>query len=165
MKSVATAENTLSGEIDERRQHPDRRSSSRRKFLKIGQMFWPNGDFYECIVLNLSEKGAKLEIRGPLPKQFDLVVDGHQWRRSCTLVWRKANQVGVKFKGRTLLVASRPAEGTDGFRGYVDACRMLATRTAAQSDRELLLEMAEAWTAIIRRLRRLQRNQSSAGTL
>ena len=165
MKKVATAEAIPLGEIDERRRDPDQRSSPRRRFLKIGQTFWPNGDSSECVVLNLSERGAKLEIRGVLPRRFDLVIDGQRWRRSCALVWRKANRVGVRFEGQALLVSSKSVEGTDGFRHYVDACRMLATRTETAPDRELLLEMAEAWIAIIRRVRRLQKEQSRASSL
>ena len=45
MKSIANAERIELGEIDDRRQTPDRRRSSRRKILRRGLTFWPNGDF------------------------------------------------------------------------------------------------------------------------
>jgi len=156
MKNVESAESILLGVIDERRQDPDRRSASRKKTIKGGRTFWPNGESSDCIILNLSEKGALLEIRGPFPNLFDLVIDGHQWRRSCTVIWRKANRVGVKFQESSAL--SWPIKRTDEFNRYIDACKILATRTATPSDRELMLEMAQAWITIIRRLRRLQRN-------
>ncbi len=158
MKAVESVEGNLLGAIDERRRDPDRRSASRKRVVKGGRTFWPNGDSSDCIILNLSERGALLECRGPLPNLFDLIIDDPQWCRSCTVIWRRANRVGVKFEGPSAL--SRPIKRKDEFNRYIDACRMLARRTSTPSDRELMLEMAEAWIAIIRRLRRLQSSSS-----
>jgi len=158
MKTIADADDIPLGELDERRQHPDRRKSARRKVLKRGRTYWLNGDSSECIVVNLSDGGAHLDIRGSLPDRFDLVVDGYRWCRSCVVVSRKMNHVGVKFEGQSTLIPSRPIQRTDEFRRYIDVCRILANRVAARTDQELLLEMAEAWTVIIRRLARLQPN-------
>jgi PilZ domain len=155
MKPVANAERVQLGENEDRRQNRDRRRSPRRKMLRRGLTFWPNGDSSECIVDNLSETGAQLVLRGPAPNSFDLAVDGEQWRRSCAVVWRKANRVGVEFQEQapaTNLTKS-PTQQTADFRRYALECRMLATR-AAPSDRELLMEMAAAWTTVVRRLRR-----------
>ena len=155
MKSIANAERAQLGEIDDRRQDPDRRRSSRRKILRRGLTFWPNGDSSECIVYNLSETGAQLVLRGPAPNSFDLAVEGDQWRRLCAVVWRKANRIGVKFQeqARVTKLTKSPAQQTADFRRYVVECQMLASR-AALADRELLLEMADAWTTVVRRLRR-----------
>jgi hypothetical protein len=158
MKIVESAEGIALDELDERRTGLDRRKASRKKVLRGGRTYWPNGDSSDCIILNLSERGAHLEIRGPLPNLFDLAMVGHHWRRSCTVVWRKANRVGVKFEGQSSVASSRPTRRIDKFSGYVDACQALAARTVVRSDRELMLEMAEAWVAIIRQLRRLQRS-------
>ena len=57
-----------------------------------------NGDSCECIVLNLSETGAQLELHGLAPNVSDLVVEGDRKRRSSFVVWRKAKRVGVKFQ-------------------------------------------------------------------
>ncbi len=154
MKTATNADDILSGGIDERRQDLDRRNASRRKVLKGGRVLWPNGDSSECIVINISERGAHLRLHGPAPSFFDLVVEGDQWRRSCSVIWRKANRIGVKFQEQAHLVSS--VKRIDEFRRHIDECRILATRAAAPSDRDLLLEMAEAWIAVIRRLRRLQ---------
>lgn len=155
MKPIANAERAQLGEIDDRRQNPDRRHSSRRKILRRSLTFWPNGDSSGCIVYNLSETGAQLVLRGPAPNSFDPAVEGDQWRRSCAVVWRKANRIGVKFQeqARVTKLTKSPAQQIADFRRYVVECQMLASR-AALADRELLLEMAEAWTTVVQRLRR-----------
>ena len=155
MKPIANAERAQLGEIDDRRQNPDRRHSSRRKILRRSLTFWPNGNSSECIVYNLSETGAQLVLRGPAPNSFDLAVEGDQWRRSCAVVWRKANRIGVKFQeqARVTKLTKSPAQQIADFRRSVVECQMLASR-AALVDRELLLEMAEAWTTVVQRLRR-----------
>src|SRR5579864_4632966 len=96
-EAAANPDRMQLGEIDDRRTTPDRRLASRRKILKFGKTFWPNGDSSECLVYNLSETGAQLEVRSPVPNVFDLLVEGDPWRRSCSVVWRKANRAGVKF--------------------------------------------------------------------
>jgi hypothetical protein len=100
MKALASDAGIQLAEIDDRRQNSDRRGLPRRKIIKGGRTFWPNGDSSECIVYNLSASGAHLEIRGPAPNVFDLEIDGDRSRRSCVVVWRKAKRIGVKFQGR-----------------------------------------------------------------
>lgn len=143
---------TQPDEFDDRRLTPDRRASSRRKLLKKGQTFWPNGDSSECIVHNLSETGAQLDIRGHAPNVFDLLVDGDPWRRSCVVIWRNANRIGVRFQAPSCLEASSAKKSAVHFLRYVDECRTLAQR-ADPSHREILLEMADAWAVVVRRLR------------
>jgi PilZ domain len=71
---------------------------------------WPIG---ECVVRDISAGGAKFvhKIADELPADLILALskDGHV-RRSCEFVWRKDDQVRVRFvqlAGRTS-VASRP---------------------------------------------------------
>ena len=71
MMIAANIEVAQQGEVGDRRQTPDRRSSTRRKILKGGRTYWLNGDSSECTVLNVSETGAHLELRGPAPNVFD----------------------------------------------------------------------------------------------
>jgi hypothetical protein len=145
----------LCGEIDDRRQNQDRRRAPRRKMWKSGRIFWPNGDSSDCIVRNLSESGAQLERLGPVPNRFDLVVDGQGWRAPCSVVWRDENRVGVIFDEQlrfTLKPLARARQLAD-FRRYCDECLRLAKRVAT-TDREVLLEMSQAWSAVIRRLRK-----------
>lgn len=151
------AESLLIGKLDDRRQHPDRRASPRRRLLKSGRTFWPNGDSSECTVINLSGTGAQLEIRGPTPNAFDLTIEGDRLRRSCCVVWRKANRIGVRFHEQSQLTQANPA--TNLFmecRRYAEKCQELAER-ATPSEREILLGMAEMWIKVLRRLRRKAR--------
>jgi hypothetical protein len=158
MKSAAITDNTELGEIDERRTNPERRISSRRKLLRGGRTLWPNGDSSECTVYNYSETGAKLELHGCAPNAFDLAIDGESLRRSCLVVWRKANFVGVKFQVPSQLVLSigNSMRNVSDFKKYVEECQKLAQR-AAPTDRAILIEMAEAWKTAIRRLRKKAR--------
>jgi len=139
-------------DVDERRKTPDRRVSSRRRTLKSGWAFWANGDSSECVVCNLSQTGAQLELRGPVPNLFDLVIDGHVLRRPCVVIWRKAKRVGVKFQGASAASARTPRQ-VRRLRDYAEECRRLADQ-ASPSDREILSEMAEAWIKVMRRLNR-----------
>jgi PilZ domain len=141
-------------ELVDRRQNPDRRGSVRRKLLRGGRTFWPNGDSSECMVRNLSETGAQLIIQGPVPNLFDLVIEGDQSRHACAVAWRQADRVGVKFTNRPpTVVALKPVSVSVQCRRYADECRRLAKR-ATLSDRKLLLEMADTWIAVTRRLTR-----------
>jgi hypothetical protein len=141
-------------EIDDRRIGSDRREAPRKKVLRGARAVWPNGDSTECVVYNLSDTGAHLELRGPAPNTFDLVVDGEQYPRSCRVVWRRANRTGVKFQGLTPF-ARMPADSTSKIsacREYAETCRALANRVEP-SDRDILLKMADAWEKVTRHLR------------
>ena len=161
MTPAEDADSVPLGEIDDRRQNSDRRGSLRRKILKRGLTFWPNGDSSECTVYNLSDTGAQLELRGVAPNLFDLAVEGDNWRRKCCVVWRRANRIGVKFQEQSPLKVSNRKPSAD-FSRYAQVCQMLADR-AAPSDCALLLEMAEAWVTVIKRLQKKSRQQSNPG--
>jgi hypothetical protein len=96
-------------------------------------------------VHNLSDTGAHLQIRGPVPKTFNLVIDGDQISRACCVVWRSANRIGVKFEGQVEIAGL-----ASSFKQHANQCRMLAA-AAAKVDREILLKMAETWEALVRR--------------
>lgn len=86
------------GAIDDRRKSGgDRRSSPRTRTLKGAQIVWPTGNPVKCIVRNLSDTGAKIEVHGPVPGTFELVFDSDRSRRSCRVVWRKEPMMGVRF--------------------------------------------------------------------
>jgi hypothetical protein len=139
--------------IDDRRINPDRRAnvdrrrSPRKKVLKGGRTAWPNGDSTECTVHNLSATGAHLQIRGPVPKTFNLIIDGDQVSRSCCVVWRNASRVGVKFEGELEIAALKSS-----FKQHAKQCRTLA-QGAVSADRDSLLSMADTWKALARRFR------------
>ena len=158
MESVASANSTEPEVLDERRQAPDRRISPRRKVIRGGRTYWPNGDSAECTVYNYSETGAKLELIGHAPNAFDLAVDGDPQRRSCLVVWRKENCVGVIFQVPSQLALSvgNAMRNTSDFKQYIKECQNLAQR-ADPSDSKILLEMSEAWQTAIQWLRKKAR--------
>jgi hypothetical protein len=161
MKALASDAAIQAAEIDDRRHSPDRRHSAdrrgtrRKKLLKGGRTFWPNGDSSECTVYNLSEEGAHLEICGPAPNVFDLEIENDQWRRPCSVVWRKGKRIGVKFQPPPQL--RRAGNSMKKVAGqYAEVCRTMAERSD-RSQRETLLNMAEAWETVGRRLRKTPR--------
>jgi len=53
-----------------------------------------------CIIRNLSDSGAKLEVASVanIPRTFDLVV-GKVRPQPCIVVWRAVKELGVQFGG------------------------------------------------------------------
>lgn len=153
MTSLIGIDRAPADDVDDRRRNPDRRGSVRRKILRSARTIWPNGDSSECMICNISETGAKLILCGPVPNLFDLVIEGDQRRHECEVVWRQDTRVGVKFKNQPQIVISKPASASVQCHRYADECRKLAERSAP-SDRGLLLEMANSWMSVARRLRR-----------
>lgn len=53
-----------------------------------------------CIVRNVSDSGAKLEVGRVtgIPDRFDLVVPGHR-PQPCRVVWRAMKEIGVQYQG------------------------------------------------------------------
>lgn len=54
----------------------------------------------DCIIRNVSETGAKLEVQGvgKIPNTFVLIAPGHE-NHSCRVVWRSLREMGVAFTG------------------------------------------------------------------
>lgn len=52
----------------------------------------------DCIIRNLSDSGAKLEVAtvGNIPQTFDLIAPGHR-PHPCRVVWRALRELGVVF--------------------------------------------------------------------
>jgi len=159
---LSTTEPVEQQEIDDRRILPerrtalnDRRESPRQRMLKIGRTYWPNGDSIECEVRNLSLSGAQLEVRGPIPNTFELVIDCDRYRRTCFVVWRNGSRIGVKFARTTQpnSISGGEVSKTTEYRQYAAFCRKLALDSDVLS-REMLLKMAMAWEANAQRPRR-----------
>jgi hypothetical protein len=99
--TTAVANANITDEIDDRRSagKDDRRGKLRIKTYKGAKIIWPNSAPVRCVVRNLSETGAKLEVHGlVLQNSFELVFDLDQSRRSCRVLWRKEPWIGVKFR-------------------------------------------------------------------
>ena len=72
---------------------------------------------------------------------------------SMLVIWRKENRIGVKFHAPSRLDSTIAKYSPARFMQFVEECQTLAQR-ADPSHRELLLEMADAWAVVVRRLRR-----------
>jgi hypothetical protein len=76
----------------------NRRASPRVRTLKKGSIVLQHGSsVYDCIVRNLSETGAMLQVGGfNIPSHFELRVDKIP-HHECTVRWRAQNSIGVSF--------------------------------------------------------------------
>jgi hypothetical protein len=62
---------------------------------------------FNCLVMDVSPAGARVNAEGlALPNSFTLVLDSHgSTTRLCSVMWRDAYTVGVKFIPRPELAA------------------------------------------------------------
>jgi len=76
----------------------EKRISPRRRVMNPGTIGF-NGSGVECLVCNLSESGAAIELKGAIyvPESFNLTVDSERIDKSCRVVWRKYQRLGVIF--------------------------------------------------------------------
>jgi PilZ domain len=132
-------------EIDNR-DMPDLRKSPRKKVLKAAQAYWPNGYSSECVVHDISETGARLELHGPVPNVFDLITEDEGRRRTCVVVWRRKVKIGVRFNNISDEAAS--SEKSKLAR-WAHICKVVAEHVTLIC-REILLEVAETLTKIAR---------------
>jgi hypothetical protein len=75
------------------------RAALRHRVLKSGSIEF-HGGVIDCLVRNISETGAALEVASPLgiPETFNLVIPGDHSSRACKVAWRKDKRIGVAFK-------------------------------------------------------------------
>jgi hypothetical protein len=76
----------------------EKRISPRRRVMNPGTIGF-NGSGVECLVCNLSESGAAIELKGAIyvPESFNLTVDSERIDKSCRVVLRKYQRLGVIF--------------------------------------------------------------------
>jgi PilZ domain len=75
----------------------EQRISPRNRVMKPGTIGF-NGSGVECLVCNVSETGAAIEVRGAIvPESFNLTVDSEAINKDCRVVWRKYQRLGVAF--------------------------------------------------------------------
>ncbi len=82
---------------DARTAKENRRRAPRMKVFKGGHIVWLPGTSVECIIRNLSETGAMLEVYSPVPRNFELIFDGDESRHPCRVIWQKDQRLGVEF--------------------------------------------------------------------
>ena len=77
----------------------ERRKLTRTRVLKGAKMLFGKLSVIDCVVRNLTNSGAGLEVPNTsgLPETFDLTLDAGHSTRPSRFVWRKLNKAGVKF--------------------------------------------------------------------
>lgn len=77
----------------------ERRGSHRHKTFKGGSISFDLAPPVACIIRNMSESGAGLELSNPaqVPDSFDLLIKPELLKRHCRVVWRADNRLGVQF--------------------------------------------------------------------
>ncbi len=53
-----------------------------------------------CVVLDVSNNGARLGAKAALPDKFTLMLSAKGALRDCEVMWRREQEVGVKFVRR-----------------------------------------------------------------
>ena len=77
----------------------DQRSDHRHRTYKGGRINAKRLPGMDCLIRNLSDTGACLEIDSMrvTVDEFDLVILPEYLNRKCRVVWRKSRWIGVRF--------------------------------------------------------------------
>ena len=77
----------------------EKRTTPRSRILKSGTISFDLAAGIDCVVRNISDEGACLEVTSPLgiPDEFTLVIKSDNLLRTCQIVWRSARRIGVRF--------------------------------------------------------------------
>jgi hypothetical protein len=78
----------------------EHRIAPRHRVLKAGTVEFGGGGI-DCIVKNVSDTGALLEVTSPvgIPERFTLVIPQDNIAKPCRVMWRKEKRIGVAFLG------------------------------------------------------------------
>jgi hypothetical protein len=79
----------------------EKRLSPRRNTMIEAEIVFDSGRRrLRCIIRNLSDSGAKLEVTSVagVPNTFDLIAPRHH-PHACRVVWRSLKEMGVEFVG------------------------------------------------------------------
>lgn len=77
----------------------ERRRTRRHKTLKGGLILYGVAPAVACVIRNLSEIGACLELDnvGLIPDQFAILVKPEDIKRNCQTIWRANKRMGIQF--------------------------------------------------------------------
>lgn len=93
----AACEDDVTAESEQ--QAAELRKSARTWMRKKAAIRTRGGSLMHCTVMDLSRDGACLQIASTLGIEgdVDLSFDNFHSQRSCKVIWRKANRLGVTF--------------------------------------------------------------------
>ncbi len=77
----------------------DRKSPRYQPFKAAHIAFEENNTAINCVVRDLSERGACLAILAPanIPEKFNLVFEQGGAVRPCRVIWRENTRIGIEF--------------------------------------------------------------------
>ena len=77
----------------------EKRKVTRHRVLKAGTIKFFGGGVIDCIVRNVSNEGAALQVATPfgIPGKFTLVIPADGLHFACRVIWRKGLRLGVTF--------------------------------------------------------------------
>ena len=77
----------------------ENRRAPRLRTLKGGSILFGAAATIDCVIRNISETGAALEVESPvgIPEEFTLLIKGEIIKRKCRVAWRSAKRIGVRF--------------------------------------------------------------------
>jgi len=78
----------------------ERRKKRRQRTFKAGKIvFNDQRSVLDCTARDVTNEGACLALgsAGGLPDTFDLLIPVDSFKRSCRVVWKSSDRVGVKF--------------------------------------------------------------------
>jgi hypothetical protein len=77
----------------------EHRRSSRRRTIKGGTILFGTTSAIDCVIRNLSETGAALEVESQagIPDSFTLLIKPERIKRDCQVAWRSGKRIGVRF--------------------------------------------------------------------
>jgi hypothetical protein len=77
----------------------EQRSSPRLRTFKGGSIMFGSTAAIDCIIRNMSDTGAALEVENPvgIPDDFTLLIRPEIIKRNCQVVWRTKRRIGVRF--------------------------------------------------------------------
>jgi len=76
----------------------EHRNAPRHRVFKAATIEFGGGGI-DCVVRNMSDTGAALEVTSPvgIPDHFTLVTSQDHAARPCRVMWRKEKRIGVTF--------------------------------------------------------------------
>ena len=77
----------------------NKRRATRLRTLKGGSIIFGLAAEVDCIIRNMSETGAALEVESPIgiPDDFTLLIKPELTKRRCKVAWRSSKRLGVEF--------------------------------------------------------------------
>lgn len=92
----------------------DRRTVTRTKVLRNAKIIAPTrSSVIHCTVQNITSRGASLKLANTygMPESFELTFEHGRTRRTCRVIWRTADQLGIAFEGDDGAAAAEPRAG------------------------------------------------------